>query len=299
MTKPIPDPVRGHPLFQSHPRSFARNRYVYAVLSRRSAGISIGVNLNLDKVCNFGCVYCQVDRTEPTEPEENQLVDLDQLSSELEQLVEMVTSGRIYEQTKFRSTPEPLRRLNDIAFSGDAEPTMYRHFEDVVAACAEVRRRQGIDDVKLVLITNASMFHRERVQRALRLLDANNGEIWAKLDAGSEAGYRRIARSAIPWSQILTNLRQAAIVRPIVIQSLLLRDHGEPPAVAEQEAYCQRLSEIIAGGGQIKLVQIYTVARAPAESWVSPLQDSEVDALVELVRRRTGLPVAGFYSGSG
>ena len=49
-------------LFQDHPRSFEANRYVYPVLSRRAGGISIGVNLNVDKVCNFHCVYCQVSR---------------------------------------------------------------------------------------------------------------------------------------------------------------------------------------------------------------------------------------------
>ena len=49
-----------NPLFTSHPREFEENRYVYAVLSRRAGGVSIGVNLNPDKRCNFRCVYCQV-----------------------------------------------------------------------------------------------------------------------------------------------------------------------------------------------------------------------------------------------
>ena len=50
-------------LFQTHSRSFEDNRFVYAVVSRRSGGVSIGVNLNPEKYCNFDCVYCQVDRT--------------------------------------------------------------------------------------------------------------------------------------------------------------------------------------------------------------------------------------------
>src|SRR4029077_8822612 len=36
-----------------HPRSLGENRYVYAVLSRRARGISVGINLNPDKICNF------------------------------------------------------------------------------------------------------------------------------------------------------------------------------------------------------------------------------------------------------
>jgi wyosine [tRNA(Phe)-imidazoG37] synthetase (radical SAM superfamily) len=281
-------------LFTLHQRAFDANRYVYPVLSRRSGGISIGVNLNLDKICNFDCIYCQVDRSRLGP---KQKVDVGRLVEELERMIELITSGRIYEETKFRDTPPPLRRLNDIALSGDGEPTTYPNFAEIVAACAEVRRRWGLADVKLVLITNATMFHREPVRRGLAILDANHGEIWAKLDAGTEAYYREIDRTSIPFSRILANLCDAARVRPIVIQSLFMRVRDVPTPRAEQEAYCERLREIVAAGGKIQLVQVHTVARQPAESWVGPLSDAEVDALAEIVRQRTGLPVAVFYGG--
>jgi wyosine [tRNA(Phe)-imidazoG37] synthetase (radical SAM superfamily) len=277
--------------FASHPRVFERNRYVYPVLSRRAGGISIGVNLNVDKVCNFDCVYCQVDRSESGEKE---FVEIPRLVEELEAMLELVVSGRIYAEPRFAATPPPLRRLNDIALSGDGEPTTYRNFDQIAEACAAVRRR-GPADLKLVLITNASMFHRPRVRRGLEILDANGGEIWAKLDVGSEAYYRRIIRSSIPLARILDNLREAARVRPIVIQSLFLRLEGQPPPPEEQDAYCDRLNEITASGGRIKRVQVYTVARPPAERFVSPLSNAEVDALAERVCRRTGLEVAAFY----
>jgi wyosine [tRNA(Phe)-imidazoG37] synthetase (radical SAM superfamily) len=286
-----PEPQATPNVFAAHPREFEQNRYVYPVVSRRSAGVSIGINLNLDKVCNFDCVYCQVNREEPGEKD---FVDLPRLRAELDAMVERVVSGRIYEET-FRNTPPPLRRLNDLALSGDGEPTTFRNFDEVAALCAEVRRQHGLDDVKIVLITNATMFDRPRVQRGLAILDSANGEIWAKLDAGTETYYRTVARSAIPFHRILDNLLLAARVRPIVIQTLFMRIRGEGPSVAEQEAYCGRLSDLIASGGQIRLVQIHTIARPPAESWVASLDDAEVDAIAALVRTRTALPVAAFY----
>jgi wyosine [tRNA(Phe)-imidazoG37] synthetase (radical SAM superfamily) len=146
-----------------------------------------------------------------------------------------------------------------------------------------------------VLITNATLFHQPQVRKALEILDANNGEIWAKLDAGTADYYRLVNRSAVPRQRILDNLREAAQARPIVIQSLFLRMHGEPPAPAELGAYCDRLREIVAAGGHIKLVQIHTIARGPAEPWATPLTNAEVDAIVEMVRQRTELPAAGFY----
>jgi len=279
-------------LFTSHPRGFEANRYVYPVLSRRAGGISIGVHLSLDLACNFRCVYCQGDRSQPAKSE---AIDLVRLADELGRMVEAVLSGSLFEGARFRDVPAALRRLNDIALSGDGEPTAYAQFDRVVDLCAEVRRRRNLDDVNIVLLTNATLLHRPQVRRALAVLDANGGEIWAKLDAGTEAYYRRVNRSAVPWRQILDNLQEAAKARPLVIQSLFSRIDDRPPPPEEIEAYCGRLEEIIASGGQIRLVQIHTVAREPVESWVKPLAPDEIDALVERVRRRTGLTVAGFY----
>ena len=93
----------------------------------------------------------------------------------------------------------------------------------------------------------------------------------------------------------MDNITAAARVRPLVIQSLFMRIAGEPPTAAELEAFCERLNEITAAGGKLKLVQLYTVARKPAESFVTPLTDTEVDAIAALVARRTGLPTAAFY----
>lgn len=279
-------------LHTDHARRFAGNRFVYPVLSRRSGGISLGVNLNPDKVCNFDCIYCQVDRRSESE---TRFVGTEQLLRELDDTLDLVVSGDLYQTEKFAQTPPALRRLNDIAFSGDGEPTTYRNFDELIAACADVKRRHGLDDVKMVLITNASMFHRPHVQRGLAVLDANQGEIWAKLDAGTEEYYRLIDRTTIPFRQILDNITAAAQVRPIVIQSLFMRVDGEPPTELERTAYCDRLNEMVAAGGQIKLVQVYTIARRPAESFVTPLSDEEVDAIVALVRRRTGLNAAAFY----
>jgi wyosine [tRNA(Phe)-imidazoG37] synthetase (radical SAM superfamily) len=147
----------------------------------------------------------------------------------------------------------------------------------------------------MVLITNASMFHRPAVQRGLAILDANQGEIWAKLDAGTEDYYKLVERTTIPFTQILDNITLVARVRPIVIQSIFMRINGQPPSAGEIAAFCDRLNEITAAGGQIKLVQVYTIARPPAESFVMPLSDAEVDEIVAGVRDKTGLAAAAYY----
>ncbi len=286
-------PPPGQPLavHRDHRRSLADHLYIYAVVSRRSQGVSIGINLNPDKICNFDCVYCQVDRTAPPSVRR---VDEERLCQELEHTLDLVCSGELFEQERFRTTPVSLRRLNDIAFSGDGEPTTYPRFLEVVQAVAEIKRRRQLNEVKIVLISNATMFHRPRVQQALALLDTCQGEIWAKLEAGTEAYYQAVERSSIPFARILENIASAARLRPIVIQALFMRLRGEPPSQAEKEAFCDRLKEVLHSGGQIRLVQVYTVARAPAETWITPLSQDEVEALADLVRQRTGLPVQAY-----
>ncbi|HTN75659.1 MAG TPA: radical SAM protein [Pirellulaceae bacterium] len=283
------------PLHTQHERRFEANRFVYPVLSRRSQGISLGVNLNPDKICNFDCIYCQVDRTSLGE---SKFVETDQLLHELSDLLRLTSSGELFQTPKFQGTPAHLRRLNDMAFSGDGEPTTYTNFDEIIAACADLKRSLGLSTVKMVLITNASMFHRPHVQRGLEILDQNQGEIWAKLDAGTPDYFKLIDRTTIPFQRILDNITLAAQTRPIVIQSLFMRVEQSPPSAEELLAYCDRLNEIVAAGGQLKLVQIYTIARRPAESFVHPLTDSEVDAIRDLVQARTGLLAESFYGAS-
>ena len=284
-------------LYAQHERSFEANRFVYPVLSRRSGGLSIGVNLNPDKVCNFDCIYCQVDRREESE---TRFVEIDNMLAELRAMLELCSSGEIFQTAKFRDTPDELRKVCDIAFSGDGEPTTYKNFDELMAASAELKqefdaKHPDADPIKMVLITNASMFHREHVQRGIAVLDDNQGEVWAKLDAGTEAYYQQVERTKIPFQQVLDNITAAARLRPLVIQAMFLRIDDVGPTDEEQRAFCDRLSEITAAGGKLSLVQIYTVARQPAESCVSALSDREVDTLVELVKKETGLACQGYY----
>src|SRR5213592_1871631 len=100
------------------PRDFLENRFVYTVVSPRARGLSVGVNLNPDKCCNFDCVYCEVDRREPAR--ESQL-DVGVMVTELERTLELVQSGRIRERPNYEHLPEQLLHLHHVALSGDGE----------------------------------------------------------------------------------------------------------------------------------------------------------------------------------
>jgi wyosine [tRNA(Phe)-imidazoG37] synthetase (radical SAM superfamily) len=280
-------------VFARHPRDWRDNLYVYPVISRRSRGLSIGVNLNPDTACNFDCIYCQVDRTAPVKVRD---VDLDVLAVELDHMLGLAAGGSIFDEPQFGAVPPELRRVNDIAFSGDGEPTTCPVFADAVRLAADLKHQRGMGNVRMVLITDACYLTKPAVKRGLRIMDQSNGEVWAKLDAGTQAYYELVNRPNYPLAHVMSEIIATARERSIRIQSLFMRVNGEPPPSAEIDAFVERLHEILAADGKIIEVQVYTVARRPAEAYVGALSDAQVDAIVEQVRSATGLTANAYYS---
>ncbi len=276
---------------RDHTRCFRDLKFVYPVISRRSGGLSLGVNLNPDKRCNFDCVYCEVDRTTRGR---SALADADLVSRELRWLIRLIRDGLLTNEPKFAEAGALALMIKDIAFSGDGEPTLIRNFSACVEAAADARRQEKLLETKIVLITNATGLDKLDVRRGLELMDANNGEVWAKLDAGTEAWYARVNRSRVRLGRVLSNLLLTARARPIVIQSLFLRVGGETMPRSELESYCDRLNDLTRAGGRISEVHAYTIARPTAESWVERLTAEELESIAAVIRFRTGLRVRTF-----
>ena len=282
-------------IITDHRRQWRNCRYVYPVISRRAKGLSIGVNINPDKGCSFGCVYCQIDRTCGRGLND---VHIAILHDELHLALEEALNGRIWNEPRFARTPQAFRRINDIAFSGDGEPTCTKEFDRAVESAAKARKDCGCDDIKLVVITNATRLASPQFQRALPILDRNNGEIWAKLDAGTEEYFQLVNRPSgdIKLENIVSDIAHIASVRPVVIQTLMFRIDGAPPSSDEVEAYCRRLRDIQETGGDIALVQLHTVARKPACDNVTSIEDEQLDALAATITKNVkGINIETFY----
>ena len=277
---------------QDHSRQFADFTFVYPVISRRARGLSIGINLNPDKVCNFDCVYCEVDRTIPGKVSK---VDLNQMRDELKAMIHFVRDGGLAREPKFDELPSFItRNVKDIAFSGDGEPTLIHNFAECVQAVADVKQSEDLARTRIVLITDAAGLDKDDVKRGLEIMDKHNGEVWGKLDAGTETYFQRVNRTTVRCDRVLKNLTETACVRPIVIQSLFLKLHGETMSSEELQAYCDRLNEIVCGGGRVKEVHAYTTARPTPEPFAAKLSADELNALAVTIRKRTGLSVFTF-----
>lgn len=238
-----------------HDRGSAGMTYVYPVVSRRSGGVSVGINLNVNNACNWRCVYCQVPNLKRGGPPP---VDMARLRDELRRLLADIVEGDYLIQ----HVPEDLRRLGDIALSGNGEPTSASEFAEVVELVGAAMREFGLaGSVKLVLISNGSLMRRVYVQEGLRRMAELGGEVWFKLDRATQAGMRAINHTQARPERVIENLRAAAEICPTWLQTCQFTLDGMPPPDAEIDAYLRLLESLRAAAIPIRGVLLYGLAR--------------------------------------
>jgi wyosine [tRNA(Phe)-imidazoG37] synthetase (radical SAM superfamily) len=279
----------------NHDRDNAGMTYVYPVVSRRAGGVSVGVNLNPNNACNWACIYCQVPNlTHGTAPD----IDLAQLEAELRAMLTDILHGD-FMQTR---VPDGARRLNDIALSGNGEPTSARAFPQVIELIGRVMAEFGLvgpggnperKTAKLVLITNGSLADRPRVQDGLRKMAALNGEVWFKFDSATSAGMRAINQTRVAPDKQFERLGTTARLCPTWLQTCVFALDGTPPSAAEQDAYLAAVARIRQQQIPVQGVLLYGLARPsmqPQASRLSALPAEWLDAFAERIRQ-AGLPV--------
>jgi len=273
------------------PRDFLHNRFVYIVLSPRARGLSVGVNMNPDRHCDFDCVYCEVDRCKPTR---ETVLDTNIMAQELQRTLEFVRSPQLHELSVYRNLPAELLQLHHVTLSGDGEPTLSPKFIEALREVVHVRALGKFPFFKLVLITNCSGLDRPEVQQGIRLLTRQD-EIWAKLDGGTQAYLNKVNHpNNVPLEKILANILLVAKQRPVVIQSLFPAINGEEPPAEEIEQFAMRLRELKEQGAQISLVQIYSATRPIQNAGCSHLPLRSLSRIAQVVRLVSGLKAEVF-----
>lgn len=270
-----------------HDRDIAGMTYVYPVVSRRASGVSVGVNLNPNNACNWRCIYCQVPNlTRGTAPK----IDLAKLETELRALLQDIVHGSFMRDY----VPEEARRLNDIALSGNGEPTSAKAFEQVIELIG--RLMQAFDllgKIKLVLITNGSLIGRPNVQRGLARMAELGGEVWFKIDSATREGIRRINGSEQLPGKTLKNLNTAAKLCPTWVQTCMFALDGAAPGANEREAYLDLLKQALDGGTVLEGVLLYGLARPSMQPEAARLSALPLEWLEGFAAeiRRLGLEV--------
>jgi len=239
-----------------HDRGSADLTYVYPVISRRSGGLSIGINLNPNNACNWRCIYCQVpDLIRGSSPK----IELQQLKDELDGFLNDVIHGNFYDHY---DVVEDLRTIKDIAISGNGESTSAADFDQVIELIAQSIRQFDLHDkIKLVLITNGSLAHKKVVQSGLSTMSKNNGEVWFKLDSATDTGLKTINNAGLSVDKVKENLKTMSALCPTWLQTCVFKLDGQSLSDNERGSYLQFLSWLKEEGIKIKGVLLYGLAR--------------------------------------
>lgn len=286
--KPRPMAVADTPF--GSPRNFLDYRFVYAVISARARGLSIGVNMNPDKFCNFDCGYCEVSRD--VSPKEKEL-NVHTMGQELSEMLFMVRSGRIREHPAYRGVSDELLELRHVALSGDGEPTLCPNFAEAVEEVVHLRARDAHAFFKLVLVTNGTGLDLRAVQDSLRYFTSED-EIWVKLDAGTQAYMNLVNHSEIPLEKVIQNALLIGRQRPIIIQSMFPLIAGQEPPAQEIDEYIARLHDLKNSGARISQVQIYSAARPTGHSECGHLPLKSLSLISRRIKAETGLKAEVF-----
>ena len=270
----------------NHSRDSAGLTYIYPVISRRSGGLSIGINLNPNNACNWRCIYCQVpDLQRGSAP----TTDLGLLETELRGFLDEVLTGDFYNRF---SVPLEQQSIRDIALSGNGEPTSSKEFDQVIGLIGSVVADYDLlGKIKLVLITNGSLIRREPVQKGLAHWAELGGEVWFKLDSATETGGLRVNGIHHTLDTVLHNLESAANLCPTWLQTCLFAFDGQPPSDEECNAYLALLQHIQQQGIDLSGVLLYGLARPSLQAEaprLSPLSEEWMQAFAAKIRA-TGL----------
>jgi histidinol dehydrogenase len=225
---------------------------VYPVYSRRSRGLSVGINLFPgSKACSFDCPYCEVFP----------------FKNDIDFSLEIMESGlrRVLDEAARRG-----ETVRDICFSGNGEPTLSPHFIPAAEACLRIRD-EVVPAADLVVISNGTGLLDTTVFAFLR--NAAGGaphlKLWLKLDAGTEGWYRQMNRSAVPFAELTAKIREFAACAPFIIQTMLCAVDGNPPPPEDAAAWKSLVLELLPG---LAAVQLYGKARpAPQDPLASAL----------------------------
>ena len=263
----------------AHSRAYGHFTYIYPVISRRSHGLSIGVNLSLDNRCNYNCVYCEVDRNTSAQCAG---VDPEAFVQELFQILSDIKSDP--------HGPE----VKDVTFAGNGEPMAVRCLDRCIDLAAEILFALGFTDTPVVVITNGTFVHHSMGRRALNCLSAAGGQVWIKLDAGDQERMSRTNGTEFTIERLEENIVDASRILPVTIQSMFMKRWGQPPSTEAVDQYISCLKRLNASGAAIRTVQAYTVARQPRSSHITPLDAIALGGIASRIQVEAGLPVEAF-----
>lgn len=221
------------------------------IISRRF-GNSLGVDLSPQKKqCNFDCVYCELEGAKSVE-EFSDIVPLDKL---------------------LKSVKEGLEKHSNIdvlTITANGEPTMYPYLLEFMQELKPFIPKH----VKSLILSNGSLFGKERVREALKYFDI----VKFSLDSLESKSYKKIDRihKSLSLESIKEGIKSYAKIRENMLICEILLVSGINDNALSMQPLAEFLKEI-----NVDRIDLGTIDRPPAYN-VKPVSISKLNEIREI-----------------
>jgi wyosine [tRNA(Phe)-imidazoG37] synthetase (radical SAM superfamily) len=224
----------------------------------RRLGQSLGINNVPAKTCSYGCVYCQVGRTNAMQIRRQYLYDLDEVFEVVRDKVDKTLAAG--------------ERIDYLSFVPDGEPTL-----DINLG-REIDRLRELN-IAIAVITNASIIDDPDVQHELAKADL----VSLKVDAVRERAWRRVNRphGRLDLGTILEGMRAFSQMYKgrLLTETLLVHrtNDGEEDVTATAEFISQLRPDV---------AYLSIPTRPPSEDWVRAPSENAVNRAYQIFAER-------------
>lgn len=235
---------------------------IFGPIHSRRLGISLGVNLlpTDGKICSFDCLYCEAGYNAQGQGTSG-------IPSK-----EAVKKALLL---KLKAMKEAGESLDVITFSGNGEPTLHPQFNPIVRDVILLRDRY-YPQAKVSVLSNSTMLSREKVVKALKLVDNNI----LKLDSAIAHTLRAINRPISDGVQpdgVIADL--AKFDGKCIVQTLFVR--GEHEGKRFDNTTDEEVAALIEAYKQIRPqeVMVYSIDRKTPEQNLQKISKEELDKI--------------------
>ncbi|PIU63305.1 MAG: radical SAM protein [Armatimonadetes bacterium CG07_land_8_20_14_0_80_40_9] len=221
-------------------------KYLFGPVPSRRLGSSLGIDPIPHKTCTYNCIYCQCGRTTNQTIKRKEYISSKEIIKEVK---EFLTNNKVH--------------LDYITFSGSGEPTLNSKIGVMI------REIKKMTSIPIAVLTNSSLLSREDVKEDL--LDADL--IVPSLDAVVQQTFEFVNRpqKSLNIGEIVQGLIdfRKKYKGKIYLEILLCRGvNDNPPDLKQMKKTLNKIRP--------DKIQLNTVVRPPAEDFVFPLNNSQM-----------------------
>ncbi|MCD4656682.1 MAG: radical SAM protein [Planctomycetes bacterium] len=245
-------------------------KYLFGPVPSRRLGISLGIDLLIDNICSFNCIYCECGRTH------RQTMTREEFVPTADVIIEIDDYLHNFDIPDF------------ITFSGSGEPTLHTGIGEIVSHIKSIN-----SEIKVALLTNATLLSEPKVRKEI-----------SKIDVILPTINGILAESVKKISRPLGNFDSDKIIEGLISLRKEIKDiNGDRKneiwlayfaveGINTSEAELALAKEAIL---RIKpdRIQLNTLDRPAAETWVKPSSKEILEKIVKFWNLDTehGIPV--------